>query len=54
MNEKQALEVIKAILDKSVEKGLFNRIDDVYTAIGAFNTIAEKFVDEPGKDAESN
>jgi hypothetical protein len=54
MNEKQALGVIKAILDKAVEKGLFGKMDDAYTAIGAFNLIAEKFNDEPGKDAESN
>ena len=46
MNEKQALGIIKAILDKAVEKGLFNKMDDAYTAIGAFNLIAEKFENE--------
>ena len=46
MNEKQALAIIKAILDKAVEKGLFSKMDDAYTAIGAFNLIASKFENE--------
>jgi hypothetical protein len=54
MNEKQALGVIKAILDKAVEKGLFSKMDDAYTAIGAFNLIAEKFNDEQDKNADTN
>lgn len=54
MNEKQALEIIKAILDVATSKGIFSKIDDSFTAIQAFNVIAEKFKDEPGKDAESN
>jgi hypothetical protein len=54
MNEKQALGVIKAILDKAVEKGLFAKMDDAYTAIGAFNMIAEKFNDEQDKNADTN
>jgi len=54
MNEKQALGIIKAILDKAVEKGIFSKMDDAYTAIGAFNLIAKKFENEQDKDAESN
>jgi hypothetical protein len=54
MNEKQALEVIKAILDLGVQKGIFIKMDEAYTAITAFNIISEKFKDEPAKDAESN
>jgi hypothetical protein len=54
MNEKQALEVIKAILDLGVQKGIFIKMDEAYTAITAYNVISEKFKDEPGKDAESN
>jgi hypothetical protein len=54
MNEKQALEIIKAILDLATSKGVFSKIDESFTAIQAFNTIAEKFKDEPGKDADSN
>jgi hypothetical protein len=54
MNEKQALEIIKAILDLATQKGVFSKIDESFTAIQAFNTIAEKFKDEPSKDADTN
>jgi hypothetical protein len=54
MNEKQALEIIKAILDLATSKGVFSKIDESFTAIQAFNTIAEKFKDEPAKDADTN
>jgi hypothetical protein len=54
MNEKQALEIIKAILDLGVQKGIFVKMDEAFTAIQAFNTIAEKFKDEPAKDADTN
>ena len=54
MNEKQALEIIKAILDEATKKGIFNKMDDAFTAITAFNLIAAKFENEPGKNAESN
>ncbi len=46
MNEKQALEVIKAILDLATQKGVFTKIDESFTAIQAFNIIAEKFKEE--------
>lgn len=54
MNEKQALEIIKAILDLATSKGVFSKIDESFTAIQAFNVIAEKLKNEQGKDAESN
>jgi hypothetical protein len=54
MNEKQALEVIKVILDLATSKGVFSKIDESLTAIQAFNVIAEKFKDEQGKDADTN
>jgi len=54
MNEKQALGIIRVILDKAVEKGLFNKMEDAYTAIGAFNIIAAKFENEPDKNADNN
>lgn len=53
MNEKQALEVIKAILDLATSKGLFTKIDESFTVIEAFNKIAEKFKDEQD-NAKSN
>jgi aspartate/methionine/tyrosine aminotransferase len=46
MNEKQALEIIKAILDLATQKGIFVKMDEAYTAITAFNIVAEKFKDE--------
>ena len=54
MNEKQALEIIRAILDLGVQKGIFVKMDEAYTAITAFNLISEKFKDEQGKDAVTN
>jgi hypothetical protein len=54
MNEKQALEIIKAILDLATSKGVFSKIDESFTAIQAFNTIAEKFKDEPAQNADTN
>ena len=53
MNEKQALEIIKAILDLATSKGVFSKIDESFTAIQAYNTIAEKLKDEQN-DAVNN
>jgi hypothetical protein len=53
MNEKQALEIIKAILDLATSKGVFSKIDESFTAIQAFNKIAEKFKDEQN-NADTN
>jgi len=53
MNEKQALEIIKAILDLATSKGVFSKIDESFTAIQAFNVIAEKLKDEQN-DAVNN
>lgn len=46
MKEKQALEIIKAILDIATQKGVFTKIDESFTAIQAYNVIAEKLKDE--------
>lgn len=46
MNHKQALEIIKAVLDIATAKGVFSKIDESFTAIQAFNVIAEKLKDE--------
>lgn len=53
MNEKQALEVIRAILDLATSKGVFVKIDESFTAIQAFNIIAEKFKDDKS-NADTN
>jgi hypothetical protein len=46
LTEKQALEIIKATLDKSVKEGIFGSLNDVYTVITAFDVIAKKVIDE--------
>ena len=45
MNEKQALEVIKAALDLATSKGVFTNLNDCSTIIQAFNVIAKKYED---------
>lgn len=42
----QALEIIKATLDKSVKEGIFNNLNDVYTVVAAFDVIAKKVTNE--------
>lgn len=49
MNEKQALEIIKAVLDQATLKGVFQNIDSSAAAIQAFKIIADKL----NKDAET-
>jgi len=46
LTEKQALEIIKATLDKSVKEGIFTSLNDVYTVVAAFDVIAKKIIDE--------
>lgn len=46
LTEKQALEIIKATLDKSVKEGIFTSLNDVYTVVAAFDVIAKKVIDE--------
>lgn len=53
LNEKQALEIIKAILDLSTQKGVFSKIEESFTAIQAYNIIAEK-LKEDENDAVTN
>ena len=50
LSEKQALEIIKATLDKSVKEGIFNSLNDVYTVVAAFDVIAKKVIDEKPVD----
>jgi hypothetical protein len=46
LTENQALEIIKATLDKSVKEGIFTSLNDVYTVVAAFDVIAKKVIDE--------
>ena len=50
LSEKQALEILKATLDKSVKEGIFNNLNDVYTVVAAFDVIAKKVIDEKPVD----
>jgi len=50
LSEKQALEIIKATLDKSVKEGIFGSLNDVYTVVLAFDVIAKKVIDEKSVD----
>ena len=48
MNEKQALDILKAALDLATSKGVFTTLNDSAAVIEAFNVIAKHF--EPKKD----
>jgi hypothetical protein len=50
LTEHQALEVIKSILDKATKEGIFSNLNDVYTAVLAFETIAKKVTNEKPVD----
>jgi len=45
MNEKQALEVIKAALDIATANGVFKNLNDCNAIIQAFNVISQKVQD---------
>lgn len=52
MNEKQALEVIKAALDLATSKGIFANLDQTATVINAFNVISQKIqINETSNDS---
>ena len=42
MNEKQALEVIKQVLDAATAKGIFATMSDTAVVFQAYNVISEK------------
>jgi hypothetical protein len=43
MEQKKALEILKAALDLAVTKGTFTRLEDVQAVIMAFNIIAKDY-----------
>jgi hypothetical protein len=45
LTEKQALEIIKAALDKATKEGVFGSLNDVYTIVLAFDIIAKKVIE---------
>lgn len=46
MNEKQAIEVIKQVLDLATSKGIFATINDSAAVIEAYNIISKKINNE--------
>jgi hypothetical protein len=46
LTEKQALDIVKSTLDKSVKEGIFSSLNDVYTVVAAFDVIAKKVINE--------
>ena len=46
LTEKQALDIVKATLDKAVKEGIFGSLNDGYTVVAAFDVIAKKVIDE--------
>lgn len=49
MTEKQALEVMKQILDLAIQRGNFQNAETVTVALEAFRILAEKFKEEKEK-----
>lgn len=54
MNEKRALEVIKAALDLGVAKGNYANLNETLAVIESWNVIAKHFSEEIKKDESSN
>jgi hypothetical protein len=52
MNQKQAIEVIKQVLDLSIQKGTFQNAESVSVALEAYRVLAEKIIEE-NKKAEN-
>ena len=52
MNEKQALEVIKAALDAATQKGVFPNLESSFAIVQAYNVIFEKLVPKDVKQNE--
>lgn len=44
MDEKQALQVLKDVLDAAIKGGVFPNIDASFTAANAYNIISQKIL----------
>jgi hypothetical protein len=53
MNEKQALEILKNVLDNATAKGLFSNLNDAAVVIQAYNVIAKKIAETNNPVLES-
>jgi hypothetical protein len=50
MNNKQALELIKQLIDQSIKRGVFENAESVLAVSNAFNVIAKELIKD---DTES-
>lgn len=41
MNKEQALQIIKKVIDTSLQKGVFNNIEEMNTVLTALNTLLQ-------------
>ena len=46
MENQKALEIIKALMDESIKKGVMGNIDTAVQVAEAFNTIAKQLLDK--------
>lgn len=54
MNEKEALNVIKAALDIANAKGVFQNLEAAYAVIQAFNVISDKINKSDATDGQQS
>ena len=50
MDKKQALLIIKQVLDAASKSGLFENLDSALAAANAYNVIISELNKEPGSD----
>jgi len=46
MENQKALEIIKALMDQSIQKGVMGNIDTAVQVAEAYNTIAKQLLDK--------
>lgn len=51
LTDNQALEILKATLDKATKEGVFNTLNDVLTVTAAFDHVVKKITNEGQNNA---
>ena len=54
MEKKQALEVLKQVLDAATKSGVFPNMDASFTAAQAYNIVANEILKEDGDRSNTN
>lgn len=54
MEAKEALSILKQVLDLATSKGVFNNMDASYTAANAYNIIAKEIFKDDSNAAGNN